>query len=120
MTEQEAAIQQVRESLIKAGIEFATRLRYLRSVNKNYNIAISTSGTLAIIVDDNNLYRFGSASSNRVQAADMAMVNRWNKEHPDHPVELKSIQQALEAECFRIFLLLHEIQQNIERQEDKS
>jgi hypothetical protein len=115
MTEQEAAIQQVRETLIKAGIEFAVRLRYLRSVNKDYNIAMSTSGTLAIIVDDNNHYRFGSASSNRVQAADSRMVGRWNQQHPDHPVELVSIQRALEAECSRVFLLLHEIQQNIER-----
>jgi hypothetical protein len=50
-----------------------------------------------------------------VQAADSRMVGRWNQQHPDHPVELVSIQRALEAECSRVFLLLHEIQQNIER-----
>lgn len=120
MTEQEAAIQQVRESMIKAGIEFALRLRYLRSINQDYNIAISTSGSLAIIVDDNNLYRFGSAASNRVQAADSRLVGRWNQQNPNHPVELKSIQRALETECSRVFLLLHEIQCGLERQEGGS
>lgn len=120
MTEQEAAIQQVRETLIKAGIDFAVRLRYLRSVNKDYNIAMSRSGTLAIIVDDQNQYRFGSVLSNRVQAADGRLVARWNQQHPEHPVELKSIQRALDAECCRVLLLLHEIEQNIKRTEGGS
>jgi hypothetical protein len=115
MTEQEAAIQQVRETMIKSGISHAVRLRYLRSIRENYNIAVSVSGCLAIILDDTNQYRFGPVYSSRAQAADQALVDRWNRQAPSHCVALVPIQQALETECSRIFLLLHDIQQNIER-----
>jgi len=116
-TSQEAAIQQVRETLIKSGILHAERLRYLRGIGQDYNIAVSKSGGLAIILDDENRYRFGAVFSNRVQAADGRLVGRWNQQEPNHPVELLSLQRALMAECARIFNLLHEIEQNIKRTE---
>lgn len=120
MTEQEAAVQQFRETLIKSGIEHAERLRFLRGIGQNYNIAVSTSGCLAIILDDKNQYRFGPVYSNRVQAADAALADRWNRQAPNHPVELKPIQQALNEECSRIFLLMHELQKSVERTEGGS
>jgi RNase adaptor protein for sRNA GlmZ degradation len=55
-----------------------------------------------------------------VQAADAALVARWNNQAPSHPVELKSIQQALNEECSRIFLLMHELQKSVERTEGGS
>lgn len=119
MTEQEAAIQQVRETFIKAGTQAAVLLRQLRSENRDFNIALSTSGTLAIIEITGNpvTYRFGGLCATTVAKADGRMVARWNQQHPNHPVELISYQRALEAECSRVFLLLHEIEQNIKRTE---
>jgi hypothetical protein len=121
MTEQEAAIQQVRENLIKSGILFANRLRELRAQGKNFPIAVSKSGGLAIIAtkatrEQPSVYRFGSVHSTSVAAATDAMVDRWNTKEPNHPVELWMIQQALMSECSRVFTLLHEIQQSMERQ----
>lgn len=118
MNKQEAAIQQMRETLIASGTAHAERLRYVRSIGKDYNIAVSTSGGLAIIVDDNNLYRFGPVYSNRVQGADAALVARWNRQAPNHPVEMVGIQRALESECSRIFLLIAELEKIIRRMED--
>jgi hypothetical protein len=122
MTEQEAAIQQVRETLIKSGIMFAERLRELRAQGKNFPIAMSKSGGLAIIAtkatrEQPSAYRFGSPASRQVASVTQAIVDHWNSKEPNHPVELFMIQQALMAECSRIFLLLHEIQQGIDRQE---
>lgn len=120
MTKQEAAIQQVRETLIKSGIMFANRLRDLRAQNKNFPIAMSKSGGLAIIATKSTkeapgVYRFGSPASTKVAPANQAMVDHWNRKEPNHEVEIWMIQQALMNECARIFTLLHEIQQNMER-----
>jgi hypothetical protein len=122
MSEQQAAITQVRETLIKSGIQFAVRLRELRSTGENYDVAVSKSGALAIIATTGNpsIYRFGSLAATTVARASGRTVARWNQEHPNHPVELVSIQRALETECSRVFLLLHEIEENIRRQELKS
>jgi len=125
VTEQEAAIQQVRETLIKSGIMFAERLRELRAQGRNYPIAMSKSGGLAIIQtkstrEQPGLYRFGSPASKAVACVNEALVDRWNSKEPNHPVELWMIQQALMNECARVFTLLHEIQQSIERQEKAS
>ena len=122
-TPQEAAIQQVRETMIKSGIQFADRLRELRAQNRNFQIAMSKSGGLAIIqttgdgTQTKNVYRFGSVCSHSVAPANQALVDRWNSQEPNHPVELWTIQQALMNECARIFTLLHEIEQNIKRTE---
>lgn len=120
MTEQEAAIQQVRETLIGAGLSTANRLRELKAQGKDFNIAISTSGGLAVIAtkaskDKPGVYRFGAVWSTAVASVDGRMVAHWNQKEPNHPVELKSIQRALEGECYRIFLLLQEIQSSMER-----
>lgn len=122
MTEQEAAIQQVRETLIKSGIMFANRLRELRAQGKNFPIAMSKSGGLAIIAtkatrDQPSVYRFGSPASKCIASVTQAIVDHWNNREPNHPVELWMIQQALMQECARVFTLLHEIQLGIERQE---
>jgi hypothetical protein len=119
------AQQQVRETLIKSGIQFAQRLRDLRAQGKNFPIAMSKSGGLAIIAtkatrDQPSVYRFGSPASPLVASVTQATVDRWNAKEPNHPVELFMIQQALMAECSRIFLLLHEIEQGIKREEDRS
>lgn len=126
MTEQEAAVQQVRETLIKSGIQFAERLRKLRSQDRNFQIAMSKSGGLAIIqttgdgTQTKSVYRFGSVCSHSVAPANQALVDRWNRQEPNHPVELKPIQQALNEECSRIFLLIHELQKSVERTEGGS
>ena len=125
MTEQEAAIQQVRESLIKAGILAANRLRELRAQGKNFPIAMSVGGGLAVIAtkatrEQPSVYRFGAVHSTAVASINQAMVDHWNSKEPNHPVELWMIQQALMSECARVFTLLHEIQQSIERQEKAS
>lgn len=125
MTEQQAAIQQVRETLIKSGILAATRLRELRSQGKDFNVAVSVGGGLAVIAtkaskDKPSVYRFGAVHSTAVASVDHRMVGRWNQQEPNHPVELRSLQAALNEECSRVFLLLHEIEQNIKRTEGGS
>lgn len=122
MTEQEAAIQQVRETFIKSGIMFANRLRELRAQGKNFPIAMSKSGGLAIIQtkatrEQPGLYRFGSPASKAVASGNQALIDLWNSKEPNHPVELWMIQQALMNECARVFTLLHEIEENIKRTE---
>jgi hypothetical protein len=120
--EQNAAIQQVRESLIKAGVQTANRLRELRSQGKNFPIAMSESGGLAIIAtkatkDHPSVYRFGSPTSPLVAAATQSLVDEWNRREPNHPIALWLIQNALSSECNRIFLLLGELESSIQRTE---
>jgi hypothetical protein len=117
---QEQAVREIRNSLIKAGIAAANRLRELRSQGKNFPIAMSASGGLAIIAtkgtkDTPGHYRFGSPTSALVACATQSLIDEWNRREPNHPIKMCLIQNALAEECSRVFLLLHELEEGVRR-----
>ena len=121
-TQRKAAVTQMTETMISTGIAIAERVRSLKAKGENFNIGIAPGGGLALIFVKGDArkeikphFRFGAPHSTGVARVNLLEVESWNRQHPQHPVEMKPIQTALAEEAVRVFALLSELRKADER-----
>lgn len=108
-----ASVMQMRESFITIAARYGAKLKDLRSKGFNPHVAVLKGGGMALrfIEGKPGHYRLGAVDQADVACTTHRVVNQWNRENPNHEVELVPLQQAVERECSSVCIMLHEIEQ---------
>jgi hypothetical protein len=107
-----ASVMQMRESFITIAARYGEKLKDLRSKNFDPEVAVLKGGGMALrfIPGQPGTYRLGAVDMADVACTTQKMVDLWNRQHPNHEVELVRLQKAVERECASVCIMLHEIE----------
>ena len=108
-----AATMRTREEFIKIAANYGNRLRFLREVNENPLVAVMRGGGLALVEKkfDSRIYKMGSVLSPLIAQEDLPLlVAKWNRENPNHELEIIPLQTAIERECVSVSIMLGTIE----------
>jgi hypothetical protein len=108
-----ASVMQMRESFISIAARYGEKLKDLRSKDFNPKVAVLKGGGMALrfIPGKPGQYRLGSVDMADVACTTQTTVDMWNRQHPNHEVELVPLQQAVERECSSVCIMLQTIEE---------
>jgi hypothetical protein len=104
---------QMRESFITIAARYGAKLKDLRDKNFNPNVAVLKGGGMALRFMEGKPghYRLGAVDLADVACTTQRVVDQWNREHPNHEVELVPLQKAVERECSSVCIMIHTIEE---------
>jgi len=109
------ATMKMREDFLKIAAGYGARLQELRSNRENPYVAVLKGGGMGIIhatLDNGEPgFKLGSVGDKRMTTLNPGLLAKWNRENPNHPVEIVALQDALTRECASVCIFLHTIEE---------
>lgn len=107
------AVMKMREDFLKIASRYGAKLHDLRSKDFNPKVAVLKGGGLALkfIAGKPGHYRLGAVDEADVACTTQRVADQWNRENPNHEVEMIPLQQAVERECASVCIMLNQIEQ---------